>query len=210
MNLDKLGWVVAAGVVGAMFGMGFQASAPKFATVDMQKVFSDADFTQSENAELQQYANPRIQLLHFLQKNLPMSPDDARKYADISTQATVRNAAQDIEIKRIEADAESATQKRNDLLVKQESALTADDHKAMQDFSARAQQNTAFGQQLEQKLEQDIEQKKIELHDKAMEQVRKSVGDVAKKQGYSVVFTSEAAPYAANDLTPDALKAVKK
>jgi Skp family chaperone for outer membrane proteins len=209
MNLDKLGWVVAAGVVGAMFGMGFQATAPKFAVVDMQKVFSDADFTASGSTELQEYAKPRIAVLQFLRQNLPMSPDDARKYAELS-QRPLRNASDDIEIKRIEADAQSATSNRNALLVKPEASLTADDHKQMQDFSSRAQQNQAYGQQLEEKMGQDIDQKKLELHDKAMEQVRKTVGDVAKKQGYSVVFSSDAAPYAANDITPDALKVVKK
>jgi Skp family chaperone for outer membrane proteins len=207
MNIDKLGWLVAAGLVGAMFGMGFQTAAPKFAVVDLQKVFSDSDFTANGNVELQAFAAPRRELLQFLQQNLSMAPDDAKRLAELSRKAT-RTSAEDAEIAKIKTDAAIATQKRNDLLTKP--SPTPDEQKQLTDYSARLNQNQDFGAQLEQQMGQELDNEKQVLRDKAMDQVRKSVGDVAKKDGYSVVFTSDTAPYAANDITPDALKAVKK
>ena len=207
MKLDKLGWVVAAGMAGAMFGMGFQTSSPKFATVDMAKVFSESDFTSSSNGKLSEFVKPRLAVIQFLQQNPPMANQDAEKYAELSIKPA-RSPADDMEIKRIEMDAQAATSKQHDLVLKQNP--TADDNKAMEDFRTKAEANKQFQGALEQKYDQDTQAMRLTLHDQAMEQVRKTVKDVATKQGYTVVFSSDSAPYAANDITPDALKIVKK
>ncbi len=80
----------------------------------------------------------------------------------------------------------------------------------MSDYSARAAQNNDFGHSLEQQFDTEIKQKQLSLHDAAMGKVRTAVKDVAQKQGYTIVFGVDAAPYAANDLTAEVLKVVKK
>ena len=206
MKLDKLGWVVAAALAGAICGMGFQGSSPKFATVDMAKVFTDSDFTTTSNTQLQDYLKTRVAVMQFLKQNPPMLPGDAQKYPDLALK-TNRSSAEDADFKRIQSDALAATTKQRDLSLK--ASPSQEELNQLADFRARAAQNETFGQQLEQQYDQDLQTKRQSLHDQAMDKVRQSVKDVAQKQGYTVVFSVETAPYAANDITPDALKMVK-
>lgn len=205
MKSDKLGWIVAAALAGAMFGMGFQASAPKFATVDMPKVFEDADLTKSGTSELKDFYQSRLSVIRFLKENPPMLPADADKYSVLALK-TPQSADDAKELKRIEADAVAATQKQQAISLQKNP--TPEDLKLLDDYRSRAEQNRTIEGQLEQKYDADTQDTRVRLHDQAMDKVKQAVADIAKKQGYTVVFSSEAAPYAANDLTADAEKAV--
>jgi Skp family chaperone for outer membrane proteins len=207
MKLDKLGWVVAAGLAGAMFGMGLQPASPKFASVDIAKVFDQSDQTRTSRAELQDFQTSRLEILTFLQQNQAMKPDDAKKYAQLSVKAP-KTPADDTELTRIKADAENASTRQRGLSFKQNP--TAEDTKELSDFGARAAQNHELIGNLDQQFRAETEQKQKSLMDVSMQKVRDAIRDVASKQGYTIVFSSETAPYASNDLTADALKAVKK
>ena len=207
MKLDRMGWIVAAGLAGAMFGMGMQSQTPKFANVDMAKVFDESDLTKSSNGDLQAYQKDRVDVLQFLQQNLAMKPDDAQKFADLSLKSP-RTAAEDAELKRIRADADQASTLQRGLMTKQNA--TAQDNATMAQYRTNEEANNELGKVLEQRYEADIQNKRQQLHDQAMEKVRDAVADVARKQQYTIVFGADAAPFASNDLTADALKVVKK
>lgn len=205
MKTDKLGWIVAAALAGAFLGMGLQPAAPKFATVDMPKVFDQADLTKSGTAEFQAFYTKRFNVLQFLRQNPPMLPDDAKKYAELAVKDQP-TAADQTELNRIEADAKAVTQKQEALV--QKSAPTEDEKTQMEAYRQRVQQNRELQDQLAQKYQNDADATKQRLHDQAMDRVRQAVEDLGKSKGYTVIFSAEAAPYAANDLTDDAVKAV--
>jgi Skp family chaperone for outer membrane proteins len=192
-------------MAGAFMGMGFQATAPKFATVDMPKVFDEADLTKTGQSELNDFVKSRLAVIQFLKQNPPMLPTDAEKYAELYVKAT-KTPADQTELSRITADAQTATQKQHDLAMK--SGYTADEQKLMTDYSSRVQLNQSLEANLEQRYDKDTHDTQLRLHDQAMEMVKHAVTDIASKKGYTVVFSTEAAPFASNDITDEAVKAV--
>src|SRR5579862_8759583 len=104
MKLDKLGWVTAAGLAGAMFVAGFQGNQPKFANVDLEKVFQESDAYKQGNIQLQSYAQPRIEVLQFVKNNSAMKPSDAQDYVAIAVQPNGDTA----KMSKISNDAQAA------------------------------------------------------------------------------------------------------
>jgi Skp family chaperone for outer membrane proteins len=104
--------------------------------------------------------------------------------------------------------ASTENQKQADLA--QKASPTADDQKALSDYHARATVNKEFTQKLEQTYEKDIRTEQDKLKNDALDKVRKTIGDLARKQGYSIVFNLDSAPFAANNLTDEVVKEVNK
>ena len=194
-------------MAGAFLGMGFQAPALKFASVDMEKVFSEADVTKKSNDQLEASQKARMNVLQFVQQNPAMLPADAEKYAAAATRSP-QTAADKADIERITQDALAASNRQRDLATKQNPA--ADDMKALQDFSSRGQQNGVLARKLQEQYTTEMREMQVNLHAVSMDKIRESVKEIASKQGYSIVFSQEAAPFAANDLTAEAIKALKK
>jgi Skp family chaperone for outer membrane proteins len=204
MKLDKLGWVAAAGLAGAWFVMGFDGNSMKFATVDLEKVFQESDAFKQGNVQLQQYAEPRVQALQWIKNNQVIKPADALAYVTIAVDP--------------KGDATKLTQFTNEAQTEQTKYTTAvtaqpptDAQKQeLTEFQARRQQNGELYQKKSSEFDNDIKLKETELRSSALEKVREQIKDIASKQGYTVIYNVEVAPYAQNDITAEALKAVKK
>lgn len=211
MKFDKMGWVVTAAIAGAMSVAaisGFQNTPPKFANIDIEKVFNESDLSASNSKLLDDARKLRAGTLQYLFENRVMNPADAQKYATLAIKSATPTGADKTEIDRIKAAAEDSTRKQRDLATK--NPPTDADRQALQDYSAKAQQNQLFLQTLRGQYENDISDMANDLRDKTLVRVRSVIADLAGKQGYTVVFSTSAAPYAANDLTDAAPKILKK
>ena len=211
INTDKLGWPIAAALAGAMaMGAlsGFQANtAPKFATVDIGKVFDGSTLATQNTETLQNAQKSRSAVLEFINRNRAMDPGDARKLAELSIKATP-SAADTAEIARLRTAGETATQARSALMTK--NPPTDADKTALTDYGTKASTNQSLLQTLQAQYEGDLQAMSGDLREKTLDRVREVVKGLAAKGGYTVVFSTASAPYAANDLTDEALKALKK
>lgn len=211
IHKDKLGWLVAAALAGAMATSalsGFQANtAPKFATVDTGKVFDGSPLAATNTDALRKANQTRAAILEFISQNPSMDPNDAKKFADLSTKATPV-PADTTEIARLRTVAEAATQANRAASTKASPDDTT--RTTLAGFSSNAAANRNLVQALAGQYDQDIQALRGELRDKTLTRVRDAVRNIAAKQGYTIVFDSNVAPYCANDLTEEASKAVSK
>jgi Skp family chaperone for outer membrane proteins len=196
-------------LVGAMAMSGFQGSSLKFANVDVEKVFNSSSLTKENQEQLQLYGSKRLDILRFLGANRAMMPSDTQTYADLMLM--VKPSDSDTQrLASIVKAAQAESQKQSDLMQKSDKTLTSDDNRNLSDYHGRMQVNTDFTQKLEAKYDQEIRDEQTKLRNDALEKVRKTVGEMARKQGYSIVFSLDAAPFAQNNLTEEVTKEVNK
>ncbi|RYG19164.1 OmpH family outer membrane protein [bacterium] len=209
LNTQKLGWIVAAALAGVMSLSalsGFQNTTPKFATVDIEKVFAESKLRETNSVALQTAGKSRENVLTFLFQNRAMENADAQKYAELAVKEKP-TPTETQEIARLKAAAEEATRKHRDLMTKKEP--TDAEKTQMTTYASNVQAKQAFLGRLEGEYQNQIRDMQGDLRQKTLDRVTEVVRGLAAKQGFTVVFNTSAAPYASNDLTPDALKALK-
>ena len=211
IDTSKLGWPVAAALAGvlAMGALsGFQGNtAAKFATVDTIKAFNDSPLTTANEQILRDADRTRTNVLQFINQNRAMDPADAKKLADLSIKEKPTPADQ-AEITRLRTAAEAATQKRVELSTKNPPSDA--ERTQLAEFGTRSTTNTNLVQMLAGQYGNDVQEMQGDLRNKTMVRVREVVRTVAAKGGYTVVFDTSAAPYAANDITDEVSKVLKK
>lgn len=212
IKTEKLGWLVAAALAGAMSVSalsGFQANtAPKFATVDIGKVFDESSLAATNTDQLEAARKLRSGILEFINANRAMDPKDAERLATLTLKGAAVTPAEKAELDKLKAGGEDATRKQRDLSTK--NPPTDADKAALSDFGGKVQANNALLGRLQGVYENDLQNIGSDLREKTLTRVRDVVKSLAAKGGYTVVFSSASAPYAANDLTDEALKALKK
>ena len=211
IDTSKLGWPVAAlfaGVLAIGALSGFQGGTTlKFATVDTGKVFDGSPLATS-NTELLRAANAsRMTILQFIDRNPVMDPNDAKKFADLSTKENP-TPADKAEMDRLRAAGEAATANRNLLATKNPPSET--ERNQLADYGSKVTANRNLVQTLAAQYDGDIQTMRVDLRTKTLSRVREVVRTVGAKGGYTVVFDAETAPYAANDITDEVSKALKK
>lgn len=211
IDTSKLGWPVAAllaGVLAVGALSGFQGSANlKFATVDTGKVFDGSPLATS-NTELLRTANAnRMTILQFIDRNPAMDPNDAKKFAELSTKENP-TPAEKTEIDRLRTAAEATTANRNLLATKNPPSDA--ERTQLADYGSKVNANRNLVQGLAAKFDDEIQTMRVDLRTKTLARVREVVRTVGAKGGYTVVFDAEMAPYAANDITEEVSKALKK
>jgi Skp family chaperone for outer membrane proteins len=205
MKFDKMGWFVAVGLLGCMVGMGFQGSSQKIGTVDLARVFNESDFAKSQDGSLKTMGASRKAILDFIAAYRAIPTEDAQKFRDLSLKPN-GGATEKAELDRIRQAALATDQKFRDLQTK--ASPTDADRTQLNEFGRRANENMAFAQRLEQEFTEEIRQKQEGLRNETLKRAKAAVADVAAKQGYSVIFVEDVAPYSANDVTTEALKAM--
>ncbi|GEM_PF-1192776 len=210
IDTSKLGWPVAA-VFAAVFAAtalsGFQANtAPKFAVVDIEKVFNESKLRETNQKTLNDARQARVTAINFIAQNAAMNNLDAKKYADLAVK-TAPTPAETAELARLKTGGEDATRKMRELQTKP--TLSDDEKKAVADFGVQTQGKQALLAGIEADYQSSFQELQGDLRDKTLDRVTDIVRGMAAKQGYTVVFNASAVSYAANDLTTEAMKAVK-
>lgn len=205
MKLDKLGWVVAAGLFGAMAGMGFQGQTVKIGTADLEKIFNESEYAKTQTATLRSMGEARQGVLEFLRTYRVAKTEDVQKFRDLSVKAKPTPADR-TEMDRIKADAIKADTTHRQLQTKQ--SPTAAEAQQLDELNRRAQQNSALFQQWAQAFNDEVSAEQMKLRNDTLQRVRDAVKQVASQQGFSVVMAEDVAPYSPNDLTAEALKAM--
>ena len=109
-------------------------------------------------------------------------------------------------IERIKAEVVAANKRWTELATK--TTLTPEERTLLQEYATRSQTMSDFAQRLLNQFSNEMsawaEKQKLQ----SVEKARAAIQDVAKAQGYNLVFEVGVAPYGSNDLTADALKAM--
>jgi Skp family chaperone for outer membrane proteins len=202
MKFDRLGWIVAAVLAGGIAGAGFQDKNEKTGSVDVAKVFNESDLARKQNDILHTMGVLRESVFQFLENNMHMKSDDADKFMKMSLKEDM-SAAEKAQLEILKTEAQ--TNETNFKNLNTKPSPTPAEVAQLEEYNKRSELNSKLLQEWQHDFLQQIDQKRQQLHNETMLRVKESVIQVAKKQGYSIVFNQDMAPYTANDLTTDTL-----
>ena len=199
--------ILALGMTAVLAGSGFQGASQKIGVIDSNKVIQDVATAKNLVEEEKNLRTDRETVVQFLDRYRVMKKEDADRFKALSLKAG-KTDAEKAELEKIKTNAQDAQKKFKDLELK--SSPTADELKSLDDYRNRQNEMTDYLQNLVKDFQTDLGQ----IHDKnqntVLDAFRAGLSDVGKKQGYTVVFDKNLAPYGANDMTDDVTAASKK
>src|SRR5579862_9609775 len=77
-TFDRLGWIVAASILGLIVACGFQGSMDKIASVDLASMVDSSDLGKSNTAALNLMRTSREDLLKFIDENRVLTADQVK------------------------------------------------------------------------------------------------------------------------------------
>lgn len=204
-NLNKLGWVVAAAMVGVFAASGFQDAQTKIGVVDITKVVENSDFGKANQATFAQMKSAREGVLEFIDTYRVLTTEQATRIKDLSLKPTP-TADEKAELERIKAEVIAADKKNKELSVKPN--LTPEDRALIQDYANRANNMENQAQRWLREFTQELQAWADRQKMASLDRARQALSEVGKAQGFNVVFEVGVAPYGANDLSDATLKAM--
>lgn len=203
MHIQKLGWLAAAAMAGLMVGSGFQNKTDKIGVVDVGSIFQTSDLTNKKKDELRVMNDARTGVLQFIHTYRSFTPAQADRFKVLSLKPTL-TGAEKTELDKIKADV-MAQDKANKAL-QQKPNPTPDEVNKLNAISSQTQQSQAIEQSWVREFDTDLHDKQESLRQDVLDQVQGVVDDIGKKQGYTLIFVKDVAPYGANDVTAETLK----
>ena len=201
----QLGWVLFAAVTAVALAGGFQASTPKLGSVDFPKVIEASDFGKANQTTLNRMETAREELLQFIDSNRALTLEQATSIRDLTLKSE-RTKEEEARLESLKADVVAQTKKWQALATKLD--MSSEERTLVEEYAKRAQtmketEETWFNS-FSNELKTFTDKAKIE----GLNRAKAAVQDVARIQGYTVVFESSTAPYAANDLSDATLTAM--
>jgi Skp family chaperone for outer membrane proteins len=198
--------VVALGLVVLMVGSGFQGPSLKFGVVDSFATQAGMEQMQTLKEEEKNAFSARSVYFAFVVSTGSLRVEDAKKFRELSMKTT-KTDADKIEMDRLKTLANDGKKKFEDLVIKQNP--TDADLKLLDELRNRQAQLKEYLQVTQKELEQEMEALNNANLRKLSEIYKAAVTEVGKKQQFTLIFDKGNAPYAANDITDDVIKATK-
>jgi Skp family chaperone for outer membrane proteins len=204
MELKNISLVIAAATAAVIVASGFQAGGTKTGTVDIARVFNESDFAKKQQDALRSYGESRSSLLDFLENFRVATPVQAEKLKALMLKEVALTDAEKADLEATKKAVQEDDAKLKGLQTK--TNLTPAEVATLNELNSRSQVISNTLQKWQRDFEEDIRVFKDKLRADTLDRVQKAIKDVGTKQGYSVIFSSETAPYSANDITAEALK----
>ena len=205
ITFQRLGWIVAAAVIGVIAATGFQAGFEKVGIVDLSRMVETSELGKRNIAALDAMKNSREGLLKFIDTNRVLTLDQANQARGLWLKDAPA-AADTATLNRLKADIEAQAKKNIEISTK--ANLTPEERTLLQEYASRSasmERLTAeWFDEFRQEIQGSAQQRRMDTLNKA----RVAAQGVAKAGSYTLVFDSSIAVYAANDLTDEALKAM--
>lgn len=201
----QLGWIVACAILGITLAGGFQGPSDKIGVVDMASVMERSDFGKQNQESFTKMRLSREGLLEFIDTHRVLTNEQAQQLRDLSMKPnpTKEDTAR---IDTIKAEVVAASKRSAELATK--GNLTPEERTLVEEYARRSQTMNDVATRWYREFSTDMsnwaEAQKLE----GVRRAREATQQVAKEQGYTVVFEIGVAPYGASDLTDAALKAM--
>jgi Skp family chaperone for outer membrane proteins len=201
----QFGWVLFATVTGITLAGGFQDKTDKIGVVDVTKVVEQSDFGKQNQEQFAKMKGAREGLLEFIDTNRVLTLEQAQTLKDLSLKAT-RTKEEDAKMDTIKLEVKTRNARMNELALK--TTLTNEERTLIEEYSRQSQNMNDVAQRWFREFTADMgdwaDKQKIE----SLNRARTAIQEVAKQQGYTVVFELGVAPYGANDISAAALQAM--
>jgi Skp family chaperone for outer membrane proteins len=208
MKVHNLGWGLAGVMALAMAGMvgaGMQTPSMKIGVVDWQRVFNESEHAKKQEDIFRGYQKRREDALRFFESYKTMDTKVLLKFRELSVKDSLQ-PAEKAELEKIKLDAIAADKKYRELQTK--NPPNAEELKQLEELNGRVRTAQNLLLNWAQGFDEELRQMQGKMRVETLTKVRKAVKEVGAKEGYTVVYVNDVAPYGANDLTEATLKAV--
>lgn len=205
INMNKLGWIAAAAFGGVILGTGFQGSTDKLGVVDVAKIVEASDYGKQNQENFNKMKVSREGVLEFIDQYRVLTNEQAVRIKDLSLKEVLK-PEEKAELDRLKGEVMLADKRSKELSTK--TTLTPEERTLMQEYATRSQNMEQLAQRWYREFTTDLQawtdKQKLASIDKA----RAAIQEVAKAQGFTIVFEVGVAPYGSNDLSDASLKAM--
>ncbi len=205
MNKQMAGWVAAALLGGAFVGYGFQGGTEKTGVVDLNRIMQQSEAGKANTKILNDAVAARRGLMDFVNTYSVLTTEQAQSLRELTLKPNPTEADKTA-IEKIKADVTASDKKRSELSQKQ--TMTDADRSLLQDYANRARTMEMVIQRWQAEFGDELRETESQLRDQTLTKAKSALQEVAKAQGYSIVYESTIAPYGANDLTDASIKAM--
>ena len=182
-----------------------------FATVDINKISSDYKQKAMLEAELEVRKNKLKRQLDRRQE-MPLLAEDEQKILDTLGEKA-ESTLTDAEKKQAETIKSKGNQMNSELIAlrqKAEKDLNQADKDKLKAYDEALNKTNTVGNALKESGLQDIDTFVKQKSEILLKDVREAIKKTAEAKGIAIVFNSEVAPYAGQDVTTEVLKALNK
>ncbi len=189
----------------AFFAVGFQNPVEKTGVADVNRLLDQSDFGKSLQAQLDKMRTARQDVLTFIDQYRVLTVDQATQIRDLSLKPSLTKEEQ-AQLDSIKANVIAANKKWTELATK--ANMTPEDRTLVQDYSDRNQRMADLGNRWVHDFSSDLAEWAAKQKAEGNIRARSAIQEVAKAQGYTMVYDSVFAPYGVNDITDTALVAM--
>lgn len=204
-TFSKLGWVVAAALIGILSASGFVQGNEKIAVVDITKVVESSEFGINSKKTFDAMKQTREDLLQFIDTYQVLTPEQATSIKDLSLKETP-TPEDKASLERVKQDVIASHKKQAELMLKTQ--YTPEERTLIEDYGRRAENMKNTGQQWLKEFTNSLQNWADKQKMLSLDKARAALSTVAKAGGYSLVLETGIAPYGANDVTDATLKAM--
>lgn len=204
-RMDQLGWIIAAAIGGVILASGFQSGPDKTGVVDLAGVVNKSTPGVADAKMFDQLKAQRQGLLEFVEANPVPTLEQAQKLHDLVIKEPMSDADK-AQVTQIEGEVTASSKQFEALAAK--TGLTKEEQDLLQEYKRRADVMGNTEQRWYQEFTSYLQDWSDKHHMDNLNKARDAVTQVAKAQGFTLVFDKAVAPYGANDLTDPALQAM--
>lgn len=201
------GWLAAALVIGVFAGTGFQDSM-KLGVVDINRVIVESGLQREAQARVQAAFAVRQAILEYMRVERILTREQCLRFRDLE----LKDDKTDQEKTELLAIKVAVTAAIEDLRRIQEklAELTEDERKRLGDYTDSKNTTERLMNEWVRDFEADLTTLAQETDREMIAKAQAAVQEVAKRGGYTLVFSMTAAVYAANDITDEVIKEAEK
>lgn len=194
--------IVLALLLGATLLLGFQAPAEKSGVVDLKRLIETSDLGKEAKVRVDKMRESRQELLDFIENNRVMTLEQATRIRDLAVKET-RTKEEQAELDSLRATVTASTKRWNELATK--ANMTAEERTLVQEYSDRAQRAVDLGGRWVNQFTTDVNVEASRQQSLLTIRAKSAIQEVARTQGFTLIYDSDIVPYGANDITDAAL-----
>ncbi len=202
------GWLIAAVLAGIMLGSGFQDGKEKFGVVDLRKVIMDSKINKETTDRVEAARKARVAVLTFIRDNRVITDKEALRLRELELQETPKTDAEQAELAKIKTDVQAAGKEYDTLNTNNNP--TEPERQRLMALSRTYQTSLEILNQYQSDFQLDWENLAATAQSDAVNRAATAASTVAKSKGFTLMFSSTAVVYAANDITADTVKEANK
>ncbi len=183
--------------------LGFQQGQERTGTVNISQLIQKSSLGQKNTQRLESAFRRRQNFLAFLEQNPLLERAQVDQLKALELKETLTTAETE-EQTRLKAAAAAALREFNELNMK--TTPTEADRQKLDVYNERSRAMSGVIEGIASEFNQDVQKLRDEVRQGETAASQKAIQEAAKKAGVTIAFTAEIAPYAANDLTDEAVK----